>query len=343
MKLLPIIQGLVALVLLRANTYAATSYTVTDISPSVNCYAFGINAHGQVTGYLNYPDHSRAFLYSGGVMTELPTAGWNNTYANAINDNGEVVGYLGNSHAFLYSNGVTHDLGTLGGNESYAYGINNAGQIVGLAQLAGSPNFHGFLYTGGTMHDLGTLGGSQSQANGINNLGQVVGLADDGANSPRAFLYDHGLLTPIGVPGMPTAAHEINDHGQITCTAGVHSYLYSNGSLSDLGTLGGNISSPDGINNNGEVVGWSTPPGDTAAHAYLYSGGTLFDLNNLVNTNSLGTFLTEAKGINDSGQIIALGWNSHSYLLTPVPEPTIMAFVTPVAMLLLVKRRLSRC
>jgi len=92
MKLLPIIQGLVSLVFLRANTYAATSYTVTDISPSVNCLAFGINAHGQVTGYLNYPDHSRAFIYSGGVMTELPTAGSIYVYGTGLNDNGDVVG-----------------------------------------------------------------------------------------------------------------------------------------------------------------------------------------------------------------------------------------------------------
>jgi probable HAF family extracellular repeat protein len=92
MKLLPIIGGLVAFVLLRANCCAATSYTVTDISPSVPCYAYGINAHGDVTGYLNYSGGARAFLYSGGVMTELPTAGASDTYGYGINDDGSIVG-----------------------------------------------------------------------------------------------------------------------------------------------------------------------------------------------------------------------------------------------------------
>jgi hypothetical protein len=35
----------------------------------------------------------------------------------------------------------------------------------------------------------------------------------------------------------------------------------------------------------------------------------------------------------------AFGNNSHSYLLTPVPEPAIMALLTPLVALLVVKRR----
>jgi probable HAF family extracellular repeat protein len=279
-------------------------------------------------------------------MTELPTAGSMNTYGYGINDNGSVVGSLEGVHGFLYANGITSDLGTLGG-QCHAFGVNNANQVVGESEISVDGDFHAFVYSAGTMHDLGTLGGPLSQAYGINNLGQIVGTAQDGPDTYRAFLYAGGVMTPIGVPGRPTAAWEINDHGQITCTSpvnsgtGEHAFLYSNGSLHDLGTFGGDYSYPDGINNNGQVVGYATVPDNTANHAFLYSGGTLFDLNSLVNTNSLGTYLTEAKGINDSGQIIAFGWNSHSYLLTPVPEPSIMAFLTPLA-LLLVKRRPSR-
>jgi probable HAF family extracellular repeat protein len=98
MKLLPTIGGLVAMVLPRANCCAATSYTVTDISPSVACYAYGINAHGDVTGYLNNSGGARAFLYSGGVMTELPTAGASDTVGYGINDDGSVVGNLSGVH-----------------------------------------------------------------------------------------------------------------------------------------------------------------------------------------------------------------------------------------------------
>ncbi|HEX3356293.1 MAG TPA: PEP-CTERM sorting domain-containing protein, partial [Tepidisphaeraceae bacterium] len=59
----------------------------------------------------------------------------------------------------------------------------------------------------------------------------------------------------------------------------------------------------------------------------------------LVNTNTLGTYLTEAKGINDSGQIIAFGWNSHSYLLTPIPEPSIVALLAALTALCFARKR----
>ncbi len=66
------------------------------------------------------------------------------------------------------------DLGTLGGNCSYANGINDKGQVVGKSYTS-SGKSHAFLYTNGSMTDLGTLGGKSSYANGINNKGQVVG------------------------------------------------------------------------------------------------------------------------------------------------------------------------
>jgi probable HAF family extracellular repeat protein len=73
-----------------------------------------------------------------------------------------------------------------------------------------------------------------------------------------------------------------------------------------------------GINNNGQVVGFS------GGSAFLYSGGAMIDLNTLIPTNS-GWTLEEATGINDSGQICGYGRNpsgqDDAFLLTPVPEP----------------------
>ena len=38
-------------------------------------------------------------------------------------------------------------------------------------------------------------------------------------------------------------------------------------------------------------------------------------------------YLTQAKGINDSGQIIADSYGGHAFLLTPVPEPATSALL----------------
>jgi probable HAF family extracellular repeat protein len=230
--------------------------------------------------------------------------------AYGINNSGQVVGRsftLG--IAFLYSDGSMTDIGTLGGSNTVPFAINNVGQVVGFSTALipapnpcdpNNPNYYGadycdpdqnpdapdpnapyfverqyaFLYSGGAMINLGTLPGhlpewDVSSASGINNSGKVVG-------------YSSGVFDPYYGP--PSRG-----------------FLYSGGSMTDLGDLGysgsGSGTSAAGINNLGQVVGGSSV-GFNQSHPFLYSGGAMIDL------GTLGGSSGWAWAINDSGQIV---------------------------------------
>ena len=55
------------------------------------------------------------------------------------------------------------------------------------------------------MTDLGTLGGTFSRANAINASGEVVGVAGRADGTTQgAFLYSHGSMADIGTLGRRT-------------------------------------------------------------------------------------------------------------------------------------------
>ena len=237
------------------------------------------------------------------VVVDLGTLGGSMSFAQAINNYGQIVGgsslpgdpvdALGNPivHAFLYSNGLLTDLGTLGGDSSYANAINDAGQVAGVSFLPGNPmtygdfTRHGFLYSGGAKTDLGTLGGPfGSAALGINDAGWIAGESS--------------------LPGPPDAES-------------LHAFVYQ-GSMVDLGTLPGDTySSAAHINAAGQVVGWSVPADFNTYRGFLWSNGVMQDLNALIPANS-GWQISFASGINDFGQIVGVGvrnGQSHAVLL----------------------------
>jgi probable HAF family extracellular repeat protein len=199
------------------------------------------------------------------------------------------------------------DLGTLGGNKyiSTAYGINDVGQVVGDSTTAGGDN-HAFIIIGGRgMTDLGPLSGGFSYAHSINDTGQVAG-------------WSASASTAGGI------------HAFITGTNG--------GGMTDLGTLGGDYSYALGINDAGQVVGVSsTTEGGIGGtpHAFITgpNGMGMTDLNSLVSQPG-GVALTEAVGINNHGQVIALGG------IPPIPEPeTYAMFMAGLGLLGFIARR----
>jgi probable HAF family extracellular repeat protein len=66
--------------------------------------------------------------------------------------------------------------------------------------------------------------------------------------------------------------------------------------VTDLGTLGGTFSFAGGINNRGDIEGFSTLPGDTAVRAFLWQKGLMADLGTLGGPNSFASWRLNERG-----------------------------------------------
>ena len=66
--------------------------------------------------------------------------------------------------------------------------------------------------------------------------------------------------------------------------------------ITDLGTLGGTFSAANDVNDNGQVAGLSTLPGDSVVHAFLWDRGLLADLGTLGGPNSIAFAKMNARG-----------------------------------------------
>ncbi len=150
------------------------------------------------------------------------------------------------SNAFAQKSYKVTDLGHLdSGNLGCAMGLNNHGwtEVMEGKLPPGKENYVGPLLSGraaididGINFDLGTLGGKNSWVNygGINDQGQAVGYAetsDPDPNGEDVCAFGTGL----------------------TCRP----FLWQNGSMSALPTLGGNNGQASAINNRGQAAGYA--------------------------------------------------------------------------------------
>lgn len=209
------------------------------------------------------------------------------------------------------------DLGTLKGEPSFsiATGINNLGQVIGE-----SPNAFGTTTAFRTAPnspinpatDRVLTDGPVTTANSINNLGQVVG-RNFGLGGPSTVSYvsssNDGSIPENSL--LLDEANAINDLSQIAGTNNISApgsprieravRIDSNGQA-NLGTLGGEVSAGNGINNLGQVVGASeTATGESRAFRTAANSAINAATDDL---GTLGGSSSNANDINDLGQVV---------------------------------------
>jgi probable HAF family extracellular repeat protein len=245
-------------------------------------------------------------------MQDLGSIGGGSSYANGINNAGQIVGYYeaaGTYRAFLWtaSNGM-QDLGTLGGDSAIASGINSAGQVVGTARNA-SGEVHAFLWTPTSgMRDLGdTLRGTFSSAVAINDLGDVTGTASEAGDIRYvAFLRapPHKWIQALGTLGSHYSyGYALNAAATVAGSSPLnnnltpyHAFIRRKGSrLVDLGTLGAGDSTALGISSSEQVVGWS----GFSPQAFLWTANS-----GMQALATLGGQNSSALAINSNSQIV---------------------------------------
>jgi probable HAF family extracellular repeat protein len=254
-------------------------------------------------------------------------------YPSDINDRLTVVGTLQApqdlrfTRAFKWSDNKLEILGSLGGAYSAALAVNAAGDVVGNAQVS-SGGKHAVLWRTKQPRDLGLLAqGDYSSARDINDKGDIVGEANLVPNGkPQAFLWHAGKIQQL--PKLPggtiCSAQAINVNNAIIGSCDVangiaHGVIWRDGTVEDLGTLGGEDSPSTALDINalGQVVGSSEDDG--RQRAFLWEKGKMINLNKLIAPNS-GWMLLVASRINDNGEIIGRGYfhrTTHTFMLQP--------------------------
>jgi probable HAF family extracellular repeat protein len=242
---------------------------------------------------------------------------------------------------------------------STGYYSNDFAQVVGVSEIStrdqDSENFCSFgtgltclpfLWQGGAMEALPLLGGKNGQAISINDRGQAVGVAENATvdarcvapqtNDYQGVLWGPGKgqlqkLRPL--PGDTVGMGLwINEQGAVVGTTGScantllpplangpHAVLWENGTVTDMGNLGGACITPCVsptlgpignvplfIDNRGRAFGTSVLAGEQTQHAFQWSREKgMEDLGTLP-----GDFASVALGANDQGEVVGFSFDN---------------------------------
>lgn len=147
---------------------------------------------------------------------------------------------------------VTKYPASLGGSQGRGMAISNSGVVAGWSNTFGNGARHAVLWRDGVLTDLGTLGQQAGLSStvpwpGMNNNGMVVGISQTDAVDPldESWSCEEGGFVP-------------NGGTNLACRG----FVWEDGVMQALPTLGGTHGFATAVNNLGQVVGWA----ETAVH-----------------------------------------------------------------------------
>jgi len=217
------------------------------------------------------------------------------------------------NYAFRFQDGIQTNLGVLPQNPTmgpqtpcfdcawsvFAFWIADNGFVAGQSldnafdPLTGSPAPLAVLWKDGKIVNLGTLGGNQSCAGAVNGGGEAVGAALNLTTDPfpnRPPYFDYFFF------GNGTESRAV---------------LWHDGTVRDLGTLGGPDSAAFFVNENGQVAGSSDVDfnvnpvtGGPTVHPFLWENGKMVDLIATAPAGMFGGTFGIAAWLNERGQVL---------------------------------------
>ncbi len=302
-------------------------YDVVDLgSGSVDTGEGGANGH---------PLLSRNGVFAGALPDSTPTGPHGNpSICDIVGPESFVL------QTFNWYRGIVTTLGALGGAAdcSVPFAESSDGSIIiGSSENGSFDPQVGFNQTravrwvNGHIADLGSFGGNQNGANDVNTRGDIIGGSENITSDPysildvflygsangtqtRGFVWRNGKLIDLGTLGGNDALALFNSDGglvtgssytdttpnQQTGVPTLDPFLWKNGHMQDLGTLGGVLGIPSGVNNRGDVIGRSDLAGDQTSDPFLWKGGRMTDLA----TSTKGGTPQDARAITDGEEII---------------------------------------
>ncbi|MCF6324411.1 MAG: hypothetical protein L3J89_08825 [Gammaproteobacteria bacterium] len=232
--------------------------------------------------------------------------------------------------------------------------INHQSNVVGTGITPGGAGpqdglAHGLVSIDGDQDYIG-IKYQESRAHALNENNLVTGailwndIDDYLSNEPsslKAYTWLNGKLNvvqdDITDSSYVSEGFDVNDSNLVVGLMGWRNNTRAfkwdspNGSLEDLGTLGGNQSVARSVNNAGTIVGWASTS-DGAKHAFVYENGTMYDLNDYASGDS-GLVIVDAYSINEVGQILVRASNpsgsQNQYWLLTDPDAESFALPEP--------------